>query len=193
LTRQERDALFSGDLQRTINNYDPFSIIEHFYNRADTSDPLSKIQYVDIKNYLPGDILVKVDRMSMANSLEVRAPMLDHKFMEFVATIPSGLKLRGQEKKYILKKALAPYLPSEILYRKKRGFGSPLAKWFRDDLKDLTQETLLSSTSLNRGFFNPEYITKMWKQHQSGQRNFGANFWTLLMFELWYRRFMEKS
>jgi asparagine synthase (glutamine-hydrolysing) len=193
LTQEEQDALFSGDLKQSLGGYDPFSVIEYFYNRVDTQDPLSKVQYVDIKNYLPGDILVKVDRMSMANSLEVRAPMVDHRFMEFVATIPSGLKLRGQEKKYILKQALAPYLPHEILYRKKRGFNAPVAQWFRKDLKELTQDTLLSSTSLNRGFFNPDGITRMWQQHQTRQRNFGTNFWTLLMFELWYRRFMEKS
>ena len=146
-----------------------------------------------MKSYLPGDILVKVDRMSMANSLEVRAPMLDHVFMEFVATIPSRLKLQGPEKKYILKKALTPYLPNEILYRKKQGFEVPLDRWFRTDLKDLAQDTLLSPTSLNRDFFEPQHISTMWRQHQSGQRNFGTNFWTLLMFELWHRRFMEGS
>jgi asparagine synthase (glutamine-hydrolysing) len=192
LTQEEQNALFSEDLKQLVGDYDPFSIIEHFYNRADTDDPLSKVQYVDIKNYLPGDILVKVDRMSMANSLEVRAPMLDHVFMEFVATIPSRLKLQGQEKKYILKKALAPYLPSEILYRPKHGFEVPLDRWFRNELKDIMQETVLSPQAFQRGFFNPERLTTMWQQHQSRQRNFGTNLWTLLMFELWYQRFMER-
>lgn len=191
LTQEHQDDLFSEDFRQALSGYDPFNVIEYFYNRADTHDPLSKVQYVDIKNYLPGDILVKVDRMSMANSLEVRAPMLDHKFMEFVATIPSRLKLMGKEKKYIFKKALTAYLPHEILYSKKRGFDAPVDKWFRNDLKPLTQETLLSSKSLSREFFNPECLAKMWRQHQSKQRNFGYNFWTFLMFELWYRRFME--
>jgi asparagine synthase (glutamine-hydrolysing) len=193
LTQKEQDRLFSTDLKQAVDGYDPCHVIEHFYTKADTKDPLSKVQYVDIKNYLPGDILVKVDRMSMANSLEVRAPMLDHVFMEFVATIPSGLKLRGQEKKYILKKALAPYLPREILYRKKQGFEVPLDRWFRNELKDLVQETLLSPKALQRGFFKPEYLTTMWQQHQSRQRNFGTNLWTLLMFELWYQQFMERT
>ncbi|GAK59425.1 asparagine synthase, glutamine-hydrolyzing [Candidatus Vecturithrix granuli] len=191
LTQHEQNQLLSEDFKRSIHGYDPFTVIEQFYKKADTDDPLSKMQYVDIKNYLPGDILVKVDRMSMANSLEVRAPMLDHKFMEFVATIPVRFKLHGQEKKYILKKALTPYLPPEILYRKKHGFEIPLDKWFRNELKDFSQETLLSSKTYSRGFFQPAYVEKMWQQHQSGQRNFGTNFWTLLMFELWYRRFME--
>lgn len=193
LTQEEQDGLLSHEFKRQTGGYDPFCVTERFYNRADTTDPLSKVLYTDIKTYLPDDILVKVDRMSMANSLEVRAPMLDHRFMEFVATIPSRLKLNGQEKKYILKKALTPYLPHDILYRKKRGFDAPVDRWFRHDLKDLTQETVLGSQSLQRGFFNPDYIRHMWQQHQSGQRNFGYNFWTLLMFELWYQRFMERT
>jgi asparagine synthase (glutamine-hydrolysing) len=193
LTQTEQDALFSGDFKRATNGYDPFTVIKHWYNKADTADPLSKVQYVDIKSFLPADILVKVDRMSMANSLEVRAPMLDHVFMEFAATIPSQFKLKGQEKKYILKKAFTPYLPPEILYRKKHGFEVPLDRWFRNELKDLTSATIMSSEALQRGFFNPEYLQTMWRQHQSGQRNFGTNLWALLMFELWYRRFMEKK
>lgn len=191
LTQEEQGWLFSQDFQQKIKNYDPFSLVETFYNKADTKDPLSKVQYVDIKTYLPGDILVKVDRMSMANSLEVRAPMLDHRFMEFAATIPSRLKLKGKEKKYILKKALTPYLPQEILYRKKRGFDAPVDRWFRTELKQVTQDTLLAPQALERGIFQPEHLKTMWQQHQAGQRNFGYNFWTLLMFELWYRRFMD--
>lgn len=191
LTQADQAQLFSQDFQRTVKHYDPFSLVETFYNKAETDDPLSKVQYVDIKTYLPGDILVKVDRMSMANSLEVRAPMIDHRFMEFAATIPSRLKLQGKEKKYILKKALTPYLPQEILYRKKRGFDAPVDRWFRTELKQLTQDTLLAPQALERGIFQPESLKTMWKQHQTGQRNFGYNFWTLLMFELWHRRFME--
>ena len=192
-TPDEQHNLFSRDFQRQVGDYDPFLVTKQFYDRADTDDPLSKVLYTDIKTFLPGDILAKVDRMSMANSLEVRAPMLDHKFMEFVATIPSHLKLNGPEKKYILKKALTPYLPHDILYRKKRGFDAPVDQWFRGDLRQVTEETLLSPSSLNRGFFNPDYLTEMWRQHQSKQRNFGYNFWTLLMFELWHRRCIGHS
>lgn len=191
ITQALQDELLSSDFKQAVKGYDPFSVTEYYYNRADTPDPLSKVQYVDIKTYLPGDILVKVDRMSMANSLEVRSPIIDHKFMEFVATIPSRFKLRGQEKKYIFKKALEPYLPQEILYRPKHGFEVPLDRWFRQELHALTQETLLSEPSFQRGIFNPTCLKNMWQQHQSRQRNFGYNFWTLLMFELWYRRFME--
>lgn len=191
MTDSEQQALLTGDFQRTVKHYDPFSVVEHYYHKVDTTDPLSRVQYVDLKVYLPEDCLVKVDRMSMAHALEVRSPMLDHVFVEYLATIPSCLKLHGPEKKYILKKALTPYLPDTILYRKKQGFEVPLDRWFRTDLKPLVQETLLSSKSLQRGFFAPERVQTMWRQHQSGQRNFGTNFWTLLMFELWYQRFME--
>jgi asparagine synthase (glutamine-hydrolysing) len=193
LTQDQQNELFSDDFKRSVKGYDPFNIVEHFYNKADTRNPLSRIQYVDMKNYLPGDILVKVDRMSMANSLEVRSPIIDHVFMEFVATIPSRLKLKGYEKKYIFKKALNPYLPDEILYRKKQGFVAPLNQWFRNELKDLVQETVLSPEALNRGYFNDNCLTNMWRQHQSGLRNFGTTFWTVLIFELWYQQFMKKS
>jgi asparagine synthase (glutamine-hydrolysing) len=191
LTHDLQRQLLSADFMRASGGYDPFSVIDHFYHRADTNDPLSKVLYVDIKVQLPEDMLVKVDRMSMANSLEVRSPLLDHVLMEFIATIPSHLKLHGREKKYIFKKALTPYLSDTILYRKKQGFEVPLDRWFRKELKALAQETFLAPRALQRGFFNPACIQTMWQAHQSGQRNFGTNFWTLLMFELWYRRFME--
>jgi len=191
MTPDVERQLLSRDTLRAIGGYDPYSVVESAYNRADTNDPLSKVQYVDLKVLLPDDMLVKVDRMSMAHALEVRPPMLDPVFVEFVASIPSRFKLHGKEKKYILKKALTPYLPPEILYRKKRGFDAPLNAWFRNDLKTLAQETVLSERALQRGFFNPITIKTMWQQHQSGERNFGMNFWTLLMFELWFRQFME--
>ncbi|MBD3304738.1 asparagine synthase (glutamine-hydrolyzing) [candidate division KSB3 bacterium] len=193
MTQDLQDRVFSPDLRRAVGGYDPFRVVEQAYRRADTADPLSKVQYVDLKVLLPEDMLVKVDRMSMAHSLEVRSPILDHLFMEFIATIPSSLKLHGQEKKYIFKKALAPYLPDTILYRQKQGFEVPLDTWFRQELKGLVQETLLAPHALQRGLFNASYLKRMWQQHQSGQRNFGTNFWTLLMFELWYRRFMGHS
>lgn len=190
LTRTQQDALFSSDFKQVVQGYDPMHIVKHFYQRADTNDSLSKLQYVDMKMYMPGDILVKVDRMSMANSLEVRSPLIDHVLMEFVATIPSRLKLKGHERKYIFKKTLKAHLPEDVLYRKKQGFIVPLDRWFRNEFKDLVQETLLLPQSLNRGFFNPEYLKNMWQQHQSGLRNFGTTFWSLLMFELWFQRFM---
>ena len=126
-----------------LNGYDSIDVLRYHYDRADTTDPLSRIQYVDIKTYLVDDILVKVDRASMANSLEVRCPLLDHRLMELIAQIPSGLKLHTDIGKYIFKKALEPVLPQSILQRRKLGFAVPLAEWFRGDLKDFTYECRL--------------------------------------------------
>ena|SRR5437879_607633 len=158
---------------------------EHF-NRADTDDPLSRIQYVDIKTYLPDDILTKVDRASMAVSLEVRAPLLDHKLMETVARIPSSLKLRGRKGKYIFKKAMTSILPDDILHRRKQGFAIPLGRWFRRELREVTEETLFGSTD---GILDPKFLKKIWNQHQRGRYERSAHLWAVLMFRKWKETF----
>jgi asparagine synthase (glutamine-hydrolysing) len=150
---------------------------------APTEDPLSRAQYVDIKTYLPGDILTKVDRASMANSLEVRAPLLDHGFVEWSATIPSGLKLHDGEGKYILKRAFEDRLPRDILYRPKQGFGIPLATWFRGPLRDKMRGALLGPVLAETGWFNRSFIASAIEQHLSGRRDYSAAIWSLLMFE----------
>jgi len=151
---------------------------------------LSNLQYLDTKLYLPNDILTKVDRMSMAHSLEVRTPLLDHKMVEFAATIPPDLKLRGTTK-YILKKALEGVLPNEILYRPKRGFAVPLNRWFRGQLKGYVRDLLLDSTSRERGIVNPGYIERLLQIHERG-RDVDLQLWTLISFEMWCRRFLDR-
>jgi asparagine synthase (glutamine-hydrolysing) len=146
---------------------------------------------LDIKTYLTDDILVKVDRASMANSLEVRAPILDHKFMELVATIPSSLKLQGRNGKYIFKKALERILPNNILYRKKMGFGVPLADWFRNELKDLAYETIFNNPQDD--LFQKSTIEQIWRQHQNGFRDHSTPLWTLFMFRLWQQQFVNRT
>jgi asparagine synthase (glutamine-hydrolysing) len=165
-----------------LNGYDSAEVLRYHFDRASGDDPLSRIQYVDIKTYLVDDVLTKVDRTSMANSLEVRCPLLDHKLMELWAQIPSGLKLHNGAGKYIFKKALARTLPPEVLTRKKKGFAVPVAEWFRGELKDFAYETIVSRSdaTLNRGF-----LTRCWEQHQSGQRNWSALLWCVLMFRSW--------
>jgi len=121
----DKAQLFTSDFQNRLSGYDSLDVFRHYYDRADTDDTLSKIQYVDIKTYLTDDILTKVDRASMAVSLEVRAPLLDHKFLELAARIPSSLKLHNGTGKYIFKKALEPVLPNNILYRQKQGSRFP--------------------------------------------------------------------
>lgn len=182
----EKEKLFTGDFMRTLADYDSLDVFREHYDRADTLDPLSKIQYVDIKTYLPDDILAKVDRASMAVSLEVRAPLLDHKLMEMVARIPSQLKLKNGEGKFILKKALEPVLPREILYRKKQGFAIPLAKWFRKDLRELTEQSLFGQSD---GILNTGYLRKIWNQHQSGNYDRSMHLWATLMFRRWQTAF----
>jgi len=177
-----KQALLNADVRDSLNGYDSAEVLRYHFDRASGDDPLSRIQYVDIKTYLVDDVLTKVDRTSMANSLEVRCPLLDHKLMELWAQIPSGLKLHNGAGKYIFKKALARTLPPEVLTRKKKGFAVPVAEWFRGELKDFAYETIVSRSdaTLNRGF-----LTRCWEQHQSGQRNWSALLWCVLMFRSW--------
>jgi asparagine synthase (glutamine-hydrolysing) len=177
-----KKQLLTGDIQRQLNGYDSAEVMRYHWNRAGTLDPLSRIQYVDMKTYLVDDILVKVDRASMANSLEVRCPLLDHKLMELIAQIPSGLKLNNGRGKYIFKKSLEPVLPREILTRAKKGFSVPVAEWFRGELKDLTQDAIFQRED---GVLNSAFLTQCWKQHQRGQRDWSALLWTVLMFKTW--------
>jgi asparagine synthase (glutamine-hydrolysing) len=182
----DKDRLFTPEFRATLGGYDSIGVLQQYYNRADTDDLLSRIQYVDIKTYLPDDILTKVDRASMAVSLEVRAPLLDHKLMERVATMPSSIKLRGGVGKYILKKSMESILPREILYRRKQGFAIPIDRWFRNELKDLAYESLFRS---NDGILDVNFLKKIWQQHQSGHYDRSAHLWSILMFRRWQETF----
>jgi asparagine synthase (glutamine-hydrolysing) len=186
-----KERILHGDLRRELNGYDSQDVLRSYYDKADTADPLSRIQYVDIRTYLTDDILVKVDRASMANSLEVRAPILDHKFMELVASMPSSIKLKGIQGKYILKKALERLLPESVLYRKKMGFGVPLAKWFRNDLKELAHGIIFSRHGSS--LLDKATVEHVWREHQSGLRDRSTELWTLLMFKLWERQFLKQA
>lgn len=188
---ETKQDLYTQEFRSKIAGYDSFSVLEPYLNRSKGWDALSRAQYVDAKTYMPDDILVKVDRMSMAVSLEVRSPFLDHRLIEFASTIPSDLRLHKGILKYILKKSMEKILPPEILKRKKKGFSVPIGMWFRKELKPLMEEILFSSRASERGYFNPCYVQKMWKEHQDGARDFSSLFWCLLMLELWERAFIE--
>jgi asparagine synthase (glutamine-hydrolysing) len=174
--------LLSPDVWKSLGGYDSADVLRYHYDRATTTDPLSRIQYVDMKTYLVDDILVKVDRASMANSLEVRCPLLDHKLMELIARMPSGLKLHNGQGKYILKKALGRVLPQTVLTRAKKGFAVPVAEWFRGELKEYAEDLLIGrkDDALNSAFLN-----RCWQQHQRGQRDWSAILWCSLMFKTW--------
>jgi asparagine synthase (glutamine-hydrolysing) len=152
-----------------------------------TLPPMS--EYIDIKTYMTEDILVKVDRMSMAHSLEVRAPILDHKLMEFAATLPSGLKLNNRESKYILKKINERRLPHDILYRKKQGFRVPLAQWLREGLRDYISDTLFGQRNNIKEYLNDRYVKRLWENHLKGMNDHSSQIWNIFMFELWRRQF----
>jgi len=187
-TGEMRRGLFSGDFRRSLDGYDAVEVFRRHAADAPTSHPLSLIQYLDLKTYLVGDILTKVDRASMGNSLEVRVPLLDHEFVDWMSGLPPELKLRGNEGKYVFKKALEPHLPHEVLYRKKMGFAVPLASWFRGPLRERMREALLGPAIADSGIFDRRYVETLIDQHDSGARDRSAPLWTLLMFESFLRR-----
>ena len=182
LFRPEVFALMSGDPYR--------SEAEHL--RKHNGNWLSSLQYLDLKSYLPLDILTKVDRMSMAHSLEARVPLLDHKLVEFAATIPPELKLKQSSTKYIFKKAMRGILPDAIIDRPKHGFAVPLGQWFKGRFDDFLHDLLLSSTSKQRGIFNTSHVEHLIRLHRSG-RPLDSQLWTLISFELWCRTFMDRK
>lgn len=178
-----RGKLFSESFRRELQDYQAIEVLQYHANRAPVQDGLSLIQYLDMKTYLPGDILTKVDRASMAHALEVREPLLDHPMMEWLAGLPENYKLKGQEGKYILKKSLEPYLSDSILYRPKMGFAIPLSSWFRGPLKTKLRQMVLGSRLAQTGFFNTSFLKHMVDQHQSGMRDYSSPLWSVLMFD----------
>jgi asparagine synthase (glutamine-hydrolysing) len=185
--------LVRDEVKQTLGDYHPSKLTIDRYNQADGEDHLSKILYTDIKTYLTGGILVKVDRMSMANSLEVRAPLLDYELIEFAARLPSNLKYKNGEKKYLLKEAFKDSLPDDILYRKKMGFSVPLASWLRNELRAICQEKLIRSPSGLKQIFNLDVVTSIWEQHLDGKADNSNVLWSMLMFQMWWDKYMTAS
>jgi asparagine synthase (glutamine-hydrolysing) len=186
-----RRELFSNTFKARLGGYNAAQVFHRHAQRADTRDPLALIQYLDLKTYLIGDINTKVDRASMAHSLEVREPLMDHPLVEWLATLPSSLKLRGGEGKYLLKQSMQPYLPAELMYRPKQGFAVPLAKWFRGPLRTRVTESLVGERLASTGMFNPTYLRHLLDSHLSGARDYSAPIWTLLMFDGFLKNVMQ--
>ena len=185
---EEKRRLLHPDILKEIGDYRTRDLFYDIYGKAPAQDHLSKIQYLDIKTYLCDDILTKVDRASMAVSLEVRCPILDHVFMEYAARIPSKYKLVGKDGKHIFKKALKKYLPDDILYRKKMGFGVPVEEWLRKDLKDYGENMVLNGEA-SRQYLEAPMLENFWREHQSGLRNRSTELWIIMMLNLWYKNF----
>jgi asparagine synthase (glutamine-hydrolysing) len=185
-------ALLSDDFRAAaLGDADPMSVPRGYLDEAPARDPLSRVLYLDTKTYLPGDILTKVDRMSMLASLEVRVPILDHLFLEWVTGLPPGWKTRGKKQKYIFTKlAERVGVPKEVLDRPKQGFALPLRHWMRNELKELIVSVLLDSSTTQRGYFNVQGVRRMLGEHFQGRRDHSARIWRFLMFELWHRNFI---
>ena len=188
-----REALFSAGFKTELAGYSAQEVFNHHAARAGTTDPLALIQYLDLKTYLVGDINTKVDRASMAHSLEVREPLMDHELVEWLASLPSGHKIHGQEGKYIFKKAMEPHLPNDVLYRPKMGFSVPLARWFRGPLKQRVRDAVLGKRLAATGWFDRNYLEHLVQAHQSGARDYSAPLWTLLMFEAFLRQVVDAA
>jgi len=172
---------------------DPADHFRGYFDRRLAGDPIGQLLAVNMMSYLSGDLLVKTDRMTMANSLEARCPFLDHRLLEFACRVPSALKVKGMTTKYVLKRALKGLVPEEIIWRKKHGFGVPVGRWFRTSLRDYIRDTLLSPEAMGRGYFRPEALRLLVEEHISGRRDHGHRLWALLTFEVWHRLFIDRE
>jgi len=190
---KEKGDIYAEDFTKNFENIDPLDFLLQKYEEVEADDLLAKLLYVDINTYLPEDLLVKMDIATMANSLEARVPFLDHKFLQLVAGIPSHLKLKGSTTKFILKKAFSDFLPEAILKRRKMGFGVPISRWFRKELKEYIYEILLDSKTLNRGYFKREGIERLLNDHIGLRYDHSAKIWALLFLEIWFRVFIDKE
>jgi len=186
--------LLSGEFRSVLLHVgNPQEVMYRYFDQAPAQDPVSKMLYVDTKTYMVADILTKVDRMSMATSLEVRVPILDHVFVEWATGLPSDWKLRGGKQKYILRKlAERVGVPREVLYRPKQGFAMPLVHWMKNELRELIMTVLLEPRTLQRGYFEPRAVRLLLEEHFRGKRDHSGRIWRLLMFELWHRNYLER-
>jgi asparagine synthase (glutamine-hydrolysing) len=183
--------VFSEDLVQEVGSGDPAPALQQYLDRVQGRDAITRRQYVDVKRYLAGDILTKVDRTSMLVSLEARAPLLDHQLAEFAATIPTALKVRDRSLKHVLKTLARKYLPAELIDRPKMGFAIPVPQWINHEWRDMSQELVLGERALRRNNFNSRYLQRIMNEHRRGRRNQGSSIWALMVLEMWYRAFID--
>jgi len=182
-----RRRLFNGDFTTKLGGYSALEVLRHHAARSSASDPVSRSQYIDLQTWLPGRMLVKVDRASMANSLEVRTPFLDHELIEWAATLPVDLKIKGNTGKYVLKKSLEAQLPAQILYRSKQGFSPPLKAWFAGSLRQRLREVMEGPLLRDSGIFDVTFLKRLVAQHSSGLHDHSHILWALVMFDAFLR------
>ena len=188
---EAKGQLYSDDFQRAVNGHDPFARLREVYRACPSRDPLDRSMYVDAHTYMIDDVLTKVDRMSMAVSLEAREPLLDHELLQFAARVPSALKLKNGQTKYLLRKVLETRVPRSILERPKSGFAAPIGDWLRGPLAPMVHELLLDGGLKERGIFNAPYVSRLWNEHRTGRQEHPHRLWQLVMLELWFRQFID--
>ncbi len=188
---ETKSELYSDDFLAAKNGHEASDFLDRWFAESEVNGLLDATMLTDQMTYLPNDLLVKVDIASMANSLEARSPFLDHKVIEFAASLPEKLKMRRFETKSLLKKVAARLVPGEVIYRRKMGFGVPVGNWFRGEMKDFVRDVLLSDRCLTRGLFRSDAVRKYVEEHTSGERDHTFQVWTLLMLELWFREFQD--
>ena len=188
---QMKQALLSRDVKAALSGYDTRHVFAEHLARTDAKEPLNRMLYVDTKLWLPDDLLARGDKTSMATSLEARVPLLDHKLVEFAASVPQNLKVKGFARKYLLKKTSEAWLPPQIIRRKKKGFPVPFALWFRKEARSFLRDALSPSTVRRRGLFNPLLVEKLLSEHERGFANHTSLLYGLLSVELWQRCFMD--
>lgn len=191
LQQAEKELLYSSDFRQSLLGYDAHGFIREYFQHVTTGEPLDEQEYVDIKTYLVDDILVKVDRMSMANSLEARVPFLDHRFVEFAATIPSHLRLHKKRTKHILKESLRDVLPMQIIERGKEGFSIPIKNWVKQELKPMMLDALSERNVKDKGYFDPVFVNRLVQEHLSGRENHSHRLWALMVFHMWHDLYMN--
>ncbi len=193
MNQQDKSALYTPDVRAAINGDSPGALMEHYFQEAANSDRLAQQQYVDVKTYMVDNILVKVDRMSMATSLEARVPLLDHRVVEFGLNLPPHLKLHGNETKVILRRIMADRLPKAVLEKPKEGFSIPLKHWLRNDLRPLLSDLLSPGVVRNRGYFDPNTVSRWIGEHMTREANHSHRLWALMVFELWHRQVLDNT
>jgi asparagine synthase (glutamine-hydrolysing) len=188
-----KNALLRPELKSLFNGSSMPGLVGRYYEKTEGLDPLLQMMYLDIKSWLPDDLLIKADKMTMATSAELRVPFLDHRVVELGGRIPPRYRVKGWTTKYILKKAMEPYLPKEILYRGKMGFPTPLALMFKGELRSYVEDVLGSDRFMDRGYFQPEVVRRMLREHASGERDHHRVLWQLLVLEEWHRTFIDDN
>jgi asparagine synthase (glutamine-hydrolysing) len=186
-TQEAKQQLFTAGARRQVEDYDSLAKILTLFRSDDVDHVVDRMLYTDLMTRMPDHLLVTVDRMAMAHSLETRSPLVDHKVVEYAASIPGGLKLKGNQLKYVLKRIAARYLPPELIHRRKQGFGFPLAMWMRTELRDFVRNLFARSRFIELGLFERRYVEQLIDEHLSGKIDHNYRLWLLINLEVWYR------